>query len=68
MISSGFFQDADAQARFAASGHADDHGMGVQVFGVVQDEIVAQLVLDRVKGFAQIESAKFFKIIHFWFL
>ena len=64
MIESCLLEYADTEPRFAGTGHADDHGMGCQVLGVIEDKLVRELVSVVVIALAEIESAELLEVVH----
>src|SRR5207342_2563937 len=54
----------DAQASLTASGHADADRVCRKVFGVVENQLVAQLLRGRVIFTAQVENAELLEVRH----
>ncbi len=44
VVNKGLFQQSDAKTGLAASRHADDDRVGIQIFGVIQHDIVSKLL------------------------
>ena len=54
---------ADAEAGLAAAGHADDHGVRGQVFGVVENQFLEALRLRACRA-PQVKGAQLLEILH----
>ena len=61
-VEGGFFEEGEAEAGFAAAGHAEDDAVGDEVFGVVEEELVLGGFGGDVVGAAEVEGAGFFVV------
>lgn len=64
MVDRRLLDESDAEARLAAARHADDHGVGGEVFRVVEHELVGDGIGRFVIAFAEIENAELFEVLH----
>ena len=48
----------------AAAGHPDADGVGDEIAGIVEDQVVGGLVRGGIVGPAQVEEAEFFEVLH----
>ena len=63
-INGRLFDQADAQAGLARTGHPHTNGVGYQVFGIVEDEAILHRFFRQVILTTQIEHTEFLKILH----
>src|SRR5690606_31568647 len=61
-IDGGFLDQADAEARLAVAGHADDDGVRGEVVGVVEQRLVGGGKRVRVHFAAAVEGAEFLEV------
>ena len=58
------FEQADAEARLAAAGHAHADGVGHEVLGVVEQQIVLERARGQVVGPTQVERPQLLEVLH----
>jgi hypothetical protein len=59
-----FFEQGEGEAGLAGAGHADAGGVGGEVLGVVEDEVVGNRLGGGVEAFAEVEGAEPFVVVH----